>query len=161
MIGWPVICDVHLRKQWWPICQTILDFGQSLWNTAGRLNQDSKFCQSYSKPGPPEYKIEMLITWTLCTHWKQSVAYNMSTTKWLSSPLHSFTNSCNIVQYMSEQQFRRRMPSRWMLCHVGLVRTDVSEDRNASIIIVFLHSVHRLLVTANVVLAHWFLSPWW
>jgi hypothetical protein len=32
-----------------------------------------------------------------------------------------------------------------MLCHVALVRTDVSED------FVFLHSVRRLLVTANIV----------
>jgi hypothetical protein len=46
-----------------------------------------------------------------------------------------------------------------MLRHVALVKTDVSEELNASIIrvtrilsdLVFLHSVRRLLVTANVV----------
>jgi hypothetical protein len=61
------------------------------------------------------------------------------------------------------------MPSSVMLCHVALVRTDVSEERRTSIIrvtrigelgmltitsnshIAFLHSVRWLLVTANVV----------
>jgi hypothetical protein len=41
-----------------------------------------------------------------------------------------------------------------MLCHVAIVRTDVSEERSASFIrvhLVFLRSVHRLLVTATVV----------
>jgi hypothetical protein len=48
------------------------------------------------------------------------------------------------------------MPSSsWMLRRVAHVITDVSEERNASIIrmtrIVFLRSVHRLLVAASVV----------
>jgi hypothetical protein len=38
-----------------------------------------------------------------------------------------------------------------MLCYVALVRTDVLEEGIASIIIVFLRSVLRLLVTANIV----------
>jgi cytochrome c oxidase subunit IV len=38
-----------------------------------------------------------------------------------------------------------------MLRRVVLVRTDVLEERSASIIRVFLHSVCRLLVTANIV----------
>jgi hypothetical protein len=44
------------------------------------------------------------------------------------------------------------MPSFGMLSHVALVRTDVSEERSASIIrgTVFLRSVRRLLVTVNV-----------
>jgi hypothetical protein len=62
------------------------------------------------------------------------------------------------------------MPSSGMLCHMALVTTDVSEERSASIIMVtriggigtlavtsnqvthmvFLHSVRRRLVTANV-----------
>jgi hypothetical protein len=55
------------------------------------------------------------------------------------------------------------MPSSWILFRVALVRTDVSEERSASIIrvtrvsllgtrlaVVFLRSVSRLLVTANV-----------
>jgi hypothetical protein len=37
-----------------------------------------------------------------------------------------------------------------MLRRVALVRTDVSEELSASIIRVFLHSVHQLVVTANV-----------
>jgi hypothetical protein len=49
------------------------------------------------------------------------------------------------------------MPSSRMLRRVALVRTDVSEERSASIIrvkkflshIVFLRSVRRLLVTTN------------
>jgi hypothetical protein len=40
------------------------------------------------------------------------------------------------------------MPSSGMLRRVALVRSDVSEERNA---IVFLRSLRRLLVTANVV----------
>jgi hypothetical protein len=77
------------------------------------------------------------------------------------------------------------MPSSEMLRHVSLVRTDVSEEFSASLIrvtrigelgttlavtsnrrtllrnyIVFLSSVRRLLVTANVVLiVHRLLSP--
>jgi hypothetical protein len=64
------------------------------------------------------------------------------------------------------------MPSSGMLRRVALARTNVSEERSASIIrgtgigeigtklgVVFLRSVHRLLVTANVVLVHQFLSP--
>jgi hypothetical protein len=53
------------------------------------------------------------------------------------------------------------MASSGMLRRVALVRTDVSEERNASIIrvrricelgiLVFLRSVRRLLLTANVV----------
>jgi hypothetical protein len=48
-----------------------------------------------------------------------------------------------------------RMPFSGTLSRVVLVRTDVSEERSASIvrvtrIIVFLRSVRRLLVTANV-----------
>jgi hypothetical protein len=40
------------------------------------------------------------------------------------------------------------MQSSWILRHVALVRTDVSEEYTASI--VFLRSVLRLLVTSNV-----------
>jgi hypothetical protein len=52
------------------------------------------------------------------------------------------------------------MPSSGMIRRVDLVRTDVSEERSASIIretrigtsyIVFLRSMRRMLVTANVV----------
>jgi hypothetical protein len=43
------------------------------------------------------------------------------------------------------------MESSGMLRRVTLVRTDVSEELSASIIRVFLRSVRRLLVTANVV----------
>jgi hypothetical protein len=50
------------------------------------------------------------------------------------------------------------MLSSGMLSRVTLVRTDVSEERSASIIrvtrigeLVFLRSVHQLLVTTNVV----------
>jgi hypothetical protein len=44
------------------------------------------------------------------------------------------------------------MGSSGMLCRVALVRIDVSEELSASIIkVVFLHSVPRLLVKANVV----------
>jgi hypothetical protein len=43
------------------------------------------------------------------------------------------------------------MASSGMLRHVALVRTDVSEELSISILIlVFLHSVRRLLVTADV-----------
>jgi hypothetical protein len=51
------------------------------------------------------------------------------------------------------------MPSSWMLCHVALVRTDISEKRIASIIrvtrigelgMLLLFSVLQLLVAANV-----------
>jgi hypothetical protein len=42
------------------------------------------------------------------------------------------------------------MPSSGMLRRVALVRTDVWEKLSASIIHVFLRSVRRLLVTANV-----------
>jgi hypothetical protein len=57
----------------------------------------------------------------------------------------------------------RRMPSPWILRHVALVRTGVSEELSASIIMVtigevgttpavtFLRSVRQLLVTASVV----------
>jgi hypothetical protein len=45
-----------------------------------------------------------------------------------------------------------RMESSGMLRRVALVRTDVSEELSASIIrVVFLRSVRRLLVTANVI----------
>jgi hypothetical protein len=55
------------------------------------------------------------------------------------------------------------MPSSGMLRRVALLRIDVSEERSASIIrmtrrnthIVFLRSVRRLLVTANVVPEEW------
>jgi hypothetical protein len=44
-----------------------------------------------------------------------------------------------------------RMTSSGMLRRVALVRTDVSEERGASIIrVLFLRSVRRLLVAANV-----------
>jgi hypothetical protein len=67
------------------------------------------------------------------------------------------------------------MPSPGMLRHVALVRTDFSEERSASIIrvtsisdlgtplarceVIYLGSVRRLLVSANVVRGHRFLSP--
>jgi hypothetical protein len=44
-----------------------------------------------------------------------------------------------------------RMPSSERLCRVALVRTDVSEELIASVILLFLPSVFRLLVTAIVV----------
>jgi hypothetical protein len=47
----------------------------------------------------------------------------------------------------------RRMPSSGTLRRVTLVRTDVSEE------LLFIHSVRRLLVTANVFLVHRFMSP--
>jgi hypothetical protein len=47
------------------------------------------------------------------------------------------------------RQLLWRMPSSEMLCSVALVGTDVSEEPITSI--VFLHSVLRLMVTANVV----------
>jgi hypothetical protein len=40
------------------------------------------------------------------------------------------------------------MQSSGMLHHIALVRTDISEECSTSI--VFLHSIYRLLVTANV-----------
>jgi hypothetical protein len=43
------------------------------------------------------------------------------------------------------------MVSSGMLRRLALVRTDVSEERNASFIRVFLRSLRRLLVTVNVV----------
>jgi hypothetical protein len=65
-----------------------------------------------------------------------------------------------VYQFISRQRLFR-MPSSGMLRRVALVRTDVTEERSASIIsvtrigrldsIVFLRSEFRLLVTANVV----------
>jgi hypothetical protein len=49
-----------------------------------------------------------------------------------------------------------------MLCHMSLVRTDISEECSASnirvtrigeLVVVFIHSVHWFAVTANVVLS--------
>jgi hypothetical protein len=51
------------------------------------------------------------------------------------------------------------MPSSGMLRHVALVITDMLEEHSTPIIRVFLCSVHQLLVMANVVLVHSFLSP--
>jgi hypothetical protein len=47
------------------------------------------------------------------------------------------------------------MPSSGMLHHMALLRTDVSEERFASInsVTIFRRSVLRLLITANVVAA--------
>jgi hypothetical protein len=53
------------------------------------------------------------------------------------------------------------MASSGMLCHVVLVRINVSEELSASIIRVtrigelFLHSMHRLLVTAMFLVEEW------
>jgi hypothetical protein len=52
---------------------------------------------------------------------------------------------------METKDFERRMLSSGTLRLVALVRTDVSEERRASFIRVFLRSVHRLLMTASVV----------
>jgi hypothetical protein len=57
----------------------------------------------------------------------------------------------SLLFYLSLWQ--ARMPYSGMLHRVAIVRTDVSEECNAPIILVFLRSVRRLLVTANVVLS--------
>jgi hypothetical protein len=92
-----------------------------------------------------------------------------------------FTTLCDL---RFSRRWLWRMTSAGMLRCVALVRIDVLEELSASFISVtrigelgkalavtsnrctlwrntkvFLHSVHRLLVSASVV--HWFLSPWW
>jgi hypothetical protein len=69
----------------------------------------------------------------------------------------------NSSQLVLNKDLLRRMPSSGMLRHVVLVRTDVSEELSTSIIrvtrigelgiMLAITSVHRLLVTANIVLS--------
>jgi hypothetical protein len=62
---------------------------------------------------------------------------------------------CSFVKLYKNTALVSRMSSFGMLRRVALVRTDVSEKRSASIMRVprevFIRSVRRLLVTANVV----------
>jgi hypothetical protein len=106
----------------------------------------------------------------------------------VSSPFNQFWHSLNPSEPTGSKctssfniKTPWRMPSSGMLRRVALLRTDISEDRCASVIMVTrigelgimlavasnwhtlwrtIRSVHRLLVTANVV-PSWFLSPWW
>jgi hypothetical protein len=99
-----------------------------------------------------ELQFNYFLTTQICIHYKGITAKIKSLIfeKYLHFELPNY-NKC-----------LRRMASSGMLNHVALVRTDVSEELSASFIRVtrigelgtrnkvFLHSMHKLLVTANI-----------
>jgi hypothetical protein len=114
--------------------------------------------QPAHKPTRAEFHCRVLVTlflisvWSTFQHLKQVSSCSMKTTQLraIEHTNYKFSCACARTQTCNSSNWIWRIPCSGMLCHVVLVRTDVSEEHIASIISVRrIGELGTLAVTSN------------